>query len=219
MMPDHEGAPIGVAVDYFKKIANEMGAVEVRFRQIPLKRLLTALEQNAIDMALLFAKNDERAKRFVYPEHPFCMTRPAIAVHASHPLKTVESIESLLPYIIQESAGAYRSPFIRDSRLKFEPLHGSNYTQRCFSMLLLNRAEVCYQPDHYPILFEANRDKYDSRIRVILLPEHPIGLYSVFSKQSARLYLKKYEHALGQVQQEISYETMYQHFMDAKHER
>ena len=77
-MPDQQEKPIGIAVDYFAAIANQMGVAEVRFHLIPLKRLLRALENNTIDM-LLFAKNGERAKRFVYPARSFCMTQPAIA--------------------------------------------------------------------------------------------------------------------------------------------
>jgi polar amino acid transport system substrate-binding protein len=129
-------------------------------------------------------------------------------------LKTIESIAPLLTLSIQESAGAYRSAFIQDPRIKLEPMHGDDYTPRCFSKLLLNRIDACYQPDHYPLVFEANKNQYDSRIRVITLPEPPIGLYSVFSKQSAGIYLQSYQTALDEVAREITYEDQFKAFID-----
>ena len=138
---------------------------------------------------------------------------------AAHWLRTVESVAPLLALSIQESAGAYRSAFIQDPRIQLEPMHGDDYTPRCFSKLLLNRIDACYQPDHYPLVFEANKNQYDSRIRVITLPEPPIGLYSVFSKQSAGIYLQSYETALDEVAREITYEDLFKAFIDKKRPR
>ncbi len=213
-MPDVQGNAQGVAVAYFKRIAEKMGLSDVHFRLFPLQRLLMALEHNQVDMSLLFARNPGREAAFVYPERPFCYTQPSIAVPAAHWLRTVESVAPLLALSIQESAGAYRSAFIQDPRIQLEPMHGDDYTPRCFSKLLLNRIDACYQPDHYPLVFEANKNQYDSRIRVITLPEPPIGLYSVFSKQSAGIYLQSYETALDEVAREITYEDLFKAFID-----
>jgi polar amino acid transport system substrate-binding protein len=213
-MPDVQGRAQGVAVAYFKRIVEKMGIADVHFRLFPLQRLLVALENNQLEMALLFARNPGREAAFVYPRRPFCYTQPCIAVPAAHWLKTIESIAPLLTLSIQESAGAYRSAFIQDPRIKLEPMHGDDYTPRCFSKLLLNRIDACYQPDHYPLVFEANKNQYDSRIRVITLPEPPIGLYSVFSKQSAGIYLQSYETALDEVAREITYEDLFKAFID-----
>ena len=206
--------PEGVAADYFERIARKMELSAVRFSLFPLKRLLIALEQNKIDMALLLAKNPERSAKFVYPAEPFCLSRPCIVVNASNHLKIVPSVEVLLPFTINESAGAYRSPFLRDQRLKIEPLYGSEFTSRCFTKLVTGRIDACYQPDHYPLEFEANRAVHKSRIRILTLPESPVGLYSVFSKESANHFLTKYEIALGQVKQDILYEELFRTLVD-----
>ena len=214
IMPTPDGPPKGVAVEYFKYIAEKMGLSELKFSLFPLKRLLLELEQNKIDMAMILAKNSERAAKFVYPGQPFCLTRPSIVVNAASSLKTIHSVEDLLNLSIQESAGAFRSSFIRDHRLKIEPLHGTEYTRQCFSKLLTKRTDACYQPDHYPLEFEANRGNSRSKVRILTLPESPIGLYSVFSKQGAKIYLERYEQALVQVKQKISYEETFQTVID-----
>lgn len=213
-MPGSNNKPEGVAVKYFDRIAGKMELSEVRFSLFPLKRLLIALEHNKIDMALLLAKNDERSAKLVYPADPFCLSQPCIVVKSSHPLRSVQSVEELLPFTINESAGAFRSPFIRDPRLKIEPLYGSEFTSRCFTKLASGRIDACYQPDHYPLQFEANKAMHKARMRILALPEPAVGLYSVFSKKSSKRYLTDYEMALRQVKQEILYEELFRTLVD-----
>ena len=55
-MPGPQGTPQGVAVEYFKFIAQEMQLDEIEFIMLPLGRLLLDLENNRIDMALLLAR-------------------------------------------------------------------------------------------------------------------------------------------------------------------
>jgi hypothetical protein len=45
-------------------------------------------------------------------------------------------------------------------------------------------------------------------------PKPPIGLYSVFSRESAGIYLHAYETALDEVAREISYEDQFKAFID-----
>ena len=208
-MPDKNSKAEGAAVEYFKRIAEKMGLPMVRFSLFPINRLLMVLEQNRIDMALLFAKDPGRSERFEYPAQPFCNTRSCVAVRISNPLKTIQKVDDLLPFTIQVSASAHRSSFILDPRLKIEPLYGDDFATRCIKKLRYGRVDACYQPDNFPIQFEAGKAQNASLVRVLLLPEDPIGLFSVFSKQSAKSYLKKYEAALDQVKKEISYQEVF----------
>ena len=195
------------------KRAKKMGINDIRFKVFPLSRLLVELEHGRIDMALLFAKNPERAAKFVYPQIPFCETRPSLAVRFSHSLQKINSIEDLVPLKIQVIAKAYRSVFIRDVRLNIKPFYGSEYTPRCYQKLIANHIDACYQPDHYPLHFEVKKGGYAQKIRVLSLPESAIGLYSVFSQQSAGTYLKQYEVALQEVQKKQSYEDVFDKFI------
>jgi ABC-type amino acid transport substrate-binding protein len=212
-MPAPQGTPHGVAVEYFRFVAREMQLDEIEFTILPLGRLLLDLENNRIDMALLLARNAERMEKFVYPEKAFCVTKPSIAVDASNPLAKVKSVEDLLPLTFHETPGNYHTTIMQDPRLKIEPLNGDNFTRRCYAMIVAGRVDACYQPDHYPIQFEAVREEFISKVRVLYLPDPPIGLYSVFSKASAPLYLKRYEKALAAVQQRHSYGAIFEHFI------
>jgi hypothetical protein len=158
-MPDVQGRAQGVAVAYFKRIVEKMGIADVHFRLFPLQRLLVALENNQLEMALLFARNPGREAAFVYPRRPFCYTQPCIAVPAAH-WRGPSNRSPLLALSIQESAGAHL-PLSR-----IEPMHGDDYTPRCFSKLLLNRIDACYQHTTR-LCLKPTRIAYDSRIRVI----------------------------------------------------
>jgi hypothetical protein len=212
-MPAPQNQPVGIAVEYFKLIARKMSLSDMDFILLPLNRLLIELENNRLDMALLLAKNDARASKFVYPSKAFCVTKPSIAVSAANPLRKIISVEELIPLSFHETPGNYRAVTMRDPRLRIEPLAGNNFTSRCFGMILAGRTDACYQPDHYPIQFEAVRDQFASRIRILYLPDPPIGLYSVFSKTAAEIYIKRYEAALETVKRQQSYGTIFEKFI------
>jgi ABC-type amino acid transport substrate-binding protein len=212
-MPGPQGTPDGVAVEYFRFVAQEMQLDDIEFIMLPLGRLLLDLENNRIDMALLLARNAERVEKFVYPEKAFCVTKPSIAVHASNPLAKVKSVEDLLPLTFHETPGNYHTTIMQDPRLRIEPLNGDNFTRRCYAMIVAGRVDACYQPDHYPIQFEAVREEFVSKVKVLYLPDPPIGLYSVFSKASAPLYLRRYEKALDAVKQRQPYGAVYEQFI------
>lgn len=212
-MPGPQDRPIGIAVEYFKLIAREMQIDDIEFTLLPLNRLLIELEDNRIDMALLLARNDERAGKFVYPATAFCVTKPSIAVSASDPLQKVLSVENLLPLSFHETPENYRAHTMRDDRLRIEPLAGDDFTRRCYAMIIAGRIDACYQPDHYPIQFDAVREEFASRIRILYLPDPPIGLYSVFSKASAGRYVTIYETALAAVKQQHSYGAIFEKFI------
>ncbi|MCB2169450.1 MAG: transporter substrate-binding domain-containing protein [Deltaproteobacteria bacterium] len=212
-MPGSQGAPQGVAVEYFRLVAREMQLDEIEFIMLPLGRLLLDLEKNQIDMALLLARDAERVEKFVYPEKAFCVTKPSIAVSVSNPLQKVTSIEDLLPLSFHETPGNYHTAIMQDPRLQIEPLTGEDFTRRCYAMIVAGRIDACYQPDHYPIQFEAVREPFVDHVKILYLPDPPIGLYSVFSKASAPLYLKRYEKALSAVQQRHSYGVIFADFI------
>ena len=212
-MPGPQGRPQGVAVEYFKRVAREMQLEEMEFILLPLGRLLQDLANNRIDMALLLAKNAERAAKFVYPEHPFCVTKPSIAVSVSNPLPRVTSVNDLLPLSFHETPGNYRTAIMQDPRLQIEPLTGSDFTRRCYAMIVAGRIDGCYQPDHYPIQFEALHKEFLSKVKILYLPDPAIGLYSVFSKVGAPRYLERYEKALAAVKQRCSYGAVFEEFI------
>ena len=212
-IPNRQGPPGGVAVMYFERIAREMKLARYEFILLPLNRLLLALEKNDVDMALLLARNAERAAKFQYPAEAFCMTKPSIAVSIANPLQRIRSTEELLPLSFHETPRNYRTAIMQDPRLNIEPLPGNDFTRRCYAMILAGRVDACYQPDHYPIQFEAAHEDFASEIKILYLPDPPTGLYSVFSRTSAPIYLQRYEMALAALKKRQSYGAVFEEFI------
>jgi ABC-type amino acid transport substrate-binding protein len=213
-MPGPHNAPRGIAVEYYKYVAREMQIEDTEFVMLPLGRLLLELENNRIDMALLLAKNAERAEKFVYPAQAFCVTKPSIAVSVSNPLTRVTSIDDLLPLSFHETPSNYRTTIMQDPRLDVSPLTGEDFTRRCYAMIVAGRIDACYQPDHYPIQFQALREEFLSKVKILYLPDPAIGLYSVFSNIGAPRYLERYEKALEAVKQRYSYGAVFEQFIN-----
>jgi len=214
-MPEDKGKHSGVAIAYFRRIADKMGIQEISFTQIPLKRLILQLENDESDLALFMGKNPEREEKFIFPKQPLINTKPVIAVKSSHSLKEVKSAEDLLTLKIAHVADGYLSPMMRDSRLQFEQIHGQDTLSRGIQMVMNGYVDAYYIPDAYSMRFVVMSGGKTSEIRILPLPESPMGLYSAFSKASAEKYMERYEKALAEVQKEASYGDFFEQTIKA----
>lgn len=212
-IPDKEGSPGGSAVEYFRIIAEKMGIRDIVFKNLPLPRLLKHLEGGKEDIALILAKNPEREKMFVYPGTPFSNTRPAIVVSHDSPLRKIETAEDLLSLKIGTWAQGYHSPMIQDKRLKIIPIRSENVVRTGIRMVMKGRMDAFYSPDSHPLMFEIKKENYESKLRLLPLPEAGIPNFSVFSRKSAEKYLSQYEAALNEVRKNKTYKTFATEFI------
>jgi len=202
----------GTAIEYFRLIAEQMG-VGVTFTKLPLARLTLYLKDGKVDAALTMGKNTEREAMFVYPEKPFFYMRGAIAIKKSHPLREVKSVEDILPLKMTFYDKGYRSPIMRDRRLQLTPMGTDDIFVQSYEMILKNRIDACYSPESYTLKFKLKEGTYGADLRVMELPEPPVGLFTPFSRQSAGKYLKKYETALTELYKTQSYEEKLGQFL------
>ncbi|SON53141.1 substrate-binding periplasmic protein [Vibrio tapetis] len=198
----------GYAITHFKDIASKMSIDKVTFMAFPFPRMVYALEHNQIDAALLLAKNSQRSERFVYPEEPYYRTTPGIAVREDFPLSSIETIEDILPFTIGITAKVYRTPMMRDERIKYDRVaSGKQIYKQHFSKLEARRIDAIYLPDVEGLKYEADKLGYD-QFRYMTLPELPTLVYTVFSKESAKVYLEDYQDALRQQNLSLTYEEL-----------
>lgn len=206
----------GAAVEYFTRIAKLMGIADLRFKELPLAQLVEELEKDTIDVILFLAKNPERESKFRYPETPYYMGQSGVAVTTSSSLQNISAIEDLLPLRIGMLARGYLSPFMRDERLKLDPVSGSTPILQNLKKLFAERIDAVYVPDLAVVQFEARKNGYkDAQIRFLPLPEPPTANYSVFSQRSAALYLSRYEEALQELEQTLPYAQFLQEYIAA----
>lgn len=202
--PDSEQPSAALA--YFDKIAQEMG-VKVEYKYYPLPHLVFLLDHQRLDTALFLAKTEARTKLFAYPSTPYFTTNSVFVVSSTSKLKAAQDIQqhSSLQLVVWE--GGFHSPTLSESKNVLIPLSGNAVAARGIRLVVNGRFDAFFSPDRYVIEYEARATGKTDSIRILPIPDEDIDIYSVFSKESAELYLKRYEKALKKVTAEIDYDT------------
>jgi len=199
------------ALAYFDKIAQEMG-VAVEYKHYPLSRLVFLLDHQRLDAALFLAKTEARTTIFSYPSTPYFTTNSVFVVPSASNLKSAQDIEreSQLQLVVWE--GGFHSPTLTASKNTLVPLGGNDVAARGIQLVVNGRFDAFFSPDSHAIEYEARASGQTGNIRILPIPGEDIDIYSVFSKKSAKPYLKRYEKALKKVTTEISYGTFLKNF-------
>ena len=210
------GRPVGSAIDFMENvIAPEMN-VTIEWSQSGsgIPRQLKMLKNGEIDAGIIFAKNEARSKFLNYPESSFYDCRPVLDVTKNHPLKQVDDIEDLLDYQVGYSSEAFKSPFMRDERIKWDYVYSRNWITQSLKKLLLKRLDTMYVVEAPPILYAARENHVEDDIRLIFLPEPKTEIYTVFSKKSSSDLAQRYDKAFIKVGGRSRYYTMLQEYID-----
>ena len=202
--PQHSTQP-SAAIAYFDKVAQAMG-VEVEYVNYPLSRLVFLLDHQRLDAALFLAKTDARTEMFAYPASPYFTTESVFVVPNTSDLKSADDISQKKDLDIVVWEGGFHSTTLATSSNKLIPLSGNNIPARGITLTVNGRFDAFYSPDRYAVEYEANISGRAGNIRTITIPQDAIDIYTVFSKNSAKYYLKRYERALKKIETEITYE-------------
>jgi len=207
------GNDIGSAIDYFKLINRIMNVQNVKFISLPNARLFHKLETREIDIGLVFAKNPERAAKYIYPSEPFGTMVMAIALKKSHPLQDIKSVEDVLPLSIGYLKKAYLPNMLRDKRIKFQFLTGDNWTIQNIQKVLKGRIDAALS-DYYSLIYEAKKNNLTEKLKFIKITGTEVALYSIMNEKCAKKYLMPYEAALAEIKKEKSYPQAFEDFIN-----
>jgi ABC-type amino acid transport substrate-binding protein len=217
-IPPHAYPPTekvhGTSMQFFDQVAAQMG-VEVEYVYYPLAHVLFMLESNRIDAVLMLAKNEARSKDFVYPSAPMFTVIPAIAVLSNSELKTIDQVVNTDSLVIGVWRGGYHSPTLDKNKNTIIELTGNNIASRGLEILARGKIDALFSPDSESIVYTAKKNDMGKKITIFPITNEPIEVYSVFSKKSAKTYLKRYEDALAKVKNQTTYEAILkQHTID-----
>ncbi|WP_027469647.1 substrate-binding periplasmic protein [Deefgea rivuli] len=203
-LPPHgmrgNGPPRGAALAYFELIAKEM-QVQPVFLERPLLRLV---KTNDVDLVLYLGQQAERNSYLKYASQPLFWIQGSITVRKDSGIGPIRSVNDLLPLQLGVWNEGFRSPLMRDFRLKYETMGGADVTRRHLLKVKFGRIQAYYSPDSSSIEHEITQQQLADDLMQWLLPEPPVGLYSAFTRQGA-VWLPAYERALQKVQKQISY--------------
>lgn len=210
-IPPHAYPPTenvqGTAIRFFDQIAAQMG-VEVEYVYYPLAHVLFMLKSDRVDAVLMLAKNESRSQEFVYPTAPMFTTTPAIAVLSDSELKTIDQVIKKDSLTIGVWRGGYHSPTLDKNKNTIIELTGNNIASRGLEILARGKIDALFSPDSYPIIYAAKKNDMGKKITIFPIINEPIEVYSVFSKKSGKIYIKRYNDALVKVKKQNTYENL-----------
>ncbi len=182
------GKPAGASIRYFESIAKEMGYDVEWAEALPLPRLLQYLKEGNIDGTLVMTKNPEREEFLWYPDSPYHLMRPIFVVKKDNKLEKIESIADVKGYRVGFLLGGNLTKFIRDHTddLKMDYIAGQIWAKSNLLKLITGRLDAVYDLNENTMPYEAKLMGIQDQIKIILLPEPPMPLFTVFSKKSER---------------------------------
>jgi polar amino acid transport system substrate-binding protein len=196
MFLDAQGQHQGAAVEYFKILALRMELTDVVFKEYPLSRLISELEDGQIDAALFLAKDDRREAAFQFPAKSYFAVQSGIAVRSSLPLRVVPSIETLAGLRIGVIQDGYITPLLNQPAMTLKPLAGARAPILNLKKLMAGHLDAVYIPDINTLQRNIAQLGLEKELRVLLLPEPATPVYTVFSSKVPSDFVRLYESAI-----------------------
>lgn len=207
------GEAVGPAVDFFNLLAQEMGFESWSFQHYPINRLFDYLENGRVDMGLYFAKNEERASRFIYPQSPYTYVPLSLAFRSDHPLEEIVDMEEIYPLTIGYLQGAYLPDQFLDPRMNFVYLYGQNWTFQNLSKVQAGRIDAALS-GYYQMIFDIKNYQMEQDIKVLTLPFSTVEIFNVLSPSFAEDNLQLYQESLDRLLSQTSYDQIFNEFLE-----
>lgn len=188
MYPDEgSGQPRGAGIAYFEAVAAKMGYTVEWVGPFPLNRFAdTVHNARGGVVGQLFGVRFPMYEPYLhFTDVPFYEMQASLAVRQDNPLTAIHTIDDIEGYRIgfTSGAGGY-TPFLEAHRdqLHFEELFGDDWMARNLRMLADDRVDAVFDRNAHALPFAAAQLKLDTQIKILPLPDEPIGAYVAFSK-------------------------------------
>jgi ABC-type amino acid transport substrate-binding protein len=173
------GGPLG---EYWEVYLIPEMKVSVKWMgPLPLLRLLKYFEQDKMDAVLLFPRDEEMAKQYMYPQTPFMTGRPGLTLLKDFPLEKISRKNDVHNLEISYVKGGYLPPFLKGESIVIDYTTKEKYLTVNLDKLMKKRVDAVFNLDIVTILFEADKHVYGDRIKTLVLPVRPIEFYTLFS--------------------------------------
>ena len=196
--------PTGIAVNYFQLISKKMNIEKVKYLQMPLPRLLLALEANQIDAALLLGPSTGNPK-LIYPSKNFAFLYPRILLLKSNKLEKINNSSQLNGLNIGTKIKMPLTITMSNPKINIDYIGGPTPLQNSIKKMILNRIDAVYSPTLQELIYMAKEQGSIEKVKGVLLPDKPFPVFTVFSQKGAKKFLSKYENALKDISKKMPY--------------
>jgi len=195
-------------------IATEMGVKFIWDKQpSTIPRQLEILKIEKDYAAALLTATPDRISTYAFTKKPFFLSKSAIAVRKDKNLQKISTTDDLVGMIIGYADKAYISPFMKDSRIKFDLIAAPNFNEINFKKLLANRIDAVYAPDKASLLMISKLMNLSGSIKVLDLPEKTSAFHVVFPKSSVNI-VDKYDKAFDKLNGQKLYLKLLNKYLD-----
>lgn len=200
------GKHTGACIDIWEKfLAKEMD-VEVEWSgPFPPLRLFDLLEVGEINAIVLLAKNDERVKRFDFPNQPFFLMEASIAVLKQNKMDALKSIDDLTGLRLGFFKDGFIPPTMRGDKIKWDLVTSTDWLEVNYKKLFSSRIDGVFNPESLANIYLAKKNGVLDKVNILTIPTTGAELYSVFSKKDKGRFMEKYNKAIFAVKLKEKY--------------
>ncbi|MBN2535453.1 MAG: transporter substrate-binding domain-containing protein [Spirochaetales bacterium] len=161
---------------------------------LPLLRLLKYFEEGKLDAILLFPRENELEKKYLYPRTPFMTGRPGISLRKDNALDEISGKESLYNLKISYIKGGFLPSFLQSASIQIDYTTKEKYLAVNLEKLINKRVDAVFNLDIVTNRYEADKFGYGNQIKSLLLPVDPVEFFTVFTKtEKGQRLLQLYE--------------------------
>lgn len=204
---EKDNRPAGAAVSYFENlIAPKLKRKVKMIGPLPYTRVMKDFEDGIFDAVLLLAKTPDRASHFRYPAEPFGYMESGLLVRKDNPLVELSSPNQLKGLRIGYAEKAWIAPFMRDRNINFDLITTKYATVNNLKKLATDRLDAVYNPDMNALRYALKSVPELKDVRLLKIPETPVGYYTVFHPKVAVETVQEYEAVLSDLNDVLPYD-------------
>lgn len=204
-----DGQAHGPANELLKRVAVRMG-VELKFKHLPLARLISQANANNIDLINRIGANPAL---IVKPTVPFTATSPGILVAKRTGVNSWEDLIGKKSFRIGTKIGMPLTDTMKSQVNKIIYQPGTRALQNSVLMTHRGRLDGVYSPALGELVVMASEYKILDAFTPVKLPDKPWKVYVAFSPKAHQKYYQSYVKALIEEQKAHPYHITYTNFL------
>lgn len=204
-----DGNAAGPANEFLKRVIQRMG-YDVRFKYLPLARLISQANSNQLDMINRIGANPALK---IKPTVPFTATSPGILVAKRSGVKNWSQLAAKKNFRIGTKIGMPLTDHMKTQTAKLLYQPGTRALENSVLMTKHGRLDGVYSPALSELVVMANEFGILDDFVPIKLPDKPWSVYVAFSPDAHEKFHDAYVKALAEEQKIQPYNRVYASFL------
>lgn len=188
----------GASRDFLDQSILKPLGYQIKWVQLPFKRMLVWLENQQIDLGILIAATPERKSRMNFSRLPILNVQPAFVVKQNHPLQRITNLGQLKGMTVGHTSSSIQPTYLQQQGIDFSVVSSPHYFEQNVRRLKADRIEAIFAPTASHARYKVQKLGMESQLRILLLPVDRIPLHFAFSKALSSDFTARFDqqHAL-----------------------